>query len=123
MWFGTQAAFARAVQAAIGPQLNRIEAAVNALKGDLMATSKTTAQAFADLQAQVTANTNTENSALQLINGIAAQLKTAIANGASPDEIEALVTQLQASASPLAAAVAANTATPPPPPPPANPPA
>jgi len=121
MWFGTQAAFAKAVQAALGPQLNRIEAAVNALKGDLMATSKTTAQAFADLQAQITANTNTENSALQLINGIAAQLKTAIANGASPDDLEALVTQLQTSASPLAAAVAANTVTPPPPPPPAPP--
>jgi len=86
-----------------------------------MATSKTTAQAFADLQAQITANTNTENSALQLINGIAAQLKTAIANGASPDDLEALVTQLQTSASPLAAAVAANTVTPPPPPPPAPP--
>jgi len=121
MWFGTQAAFAKAVQAALAPQLNRIEAAVNALKGDLMATSKTTAQAFADLQAQITANTNTENSALQLINGIAAQLKTAIANGASPDDLEALVTQLQTSASPLAAAVAANTVTPPPPPPPAPP--
>ena len=60
------------------------------------------------LQAQVTANTTVEASAITLINGIAAQLATAIASG-NPAQLDALQAQLATSATALAAAVTANT--------------
>jgi len=58
------------------------------------------------LEAQVTANVTVEQSAITLIQGIAAQL-AAIIN--DPAAIAAMVTQLNTSAAALAAAVAANT--------------
>jgi hypothetical protein len=61
------------------------------------------------LTAQVTANTDVENSAILLIQGIAAQL-AAIKD--DPAKIAALATSLKASADSLAAAVTANTPTP-----------
>lgn len=58
------------------------------------------------LTTQVTENTNVENSAVQLIQNIAAQLQAA---GTDPAALQALHSQLKASADALAAAVTANT--------------
>jgi hypothetical protein len=58
------------------------------------------------LTAQVTANTQVEASAVLLIQGLAAQI-TALQN--DPVALAALATQLNTSATALAAAVAANT--------------
>jgi hypothetical protein len=60
---------------------------------------------FDALVAQVTANTNAEASAVQLIQAIAAQL----AGNPSPSQVSALAAQLKASADALGAAVVANT--------------
>jgi len=64
--------------------------------------------ALDDLQAQVQKNTDVEDSAVTLIQGIAAQLAAAIAAN-DPAKIQALQTQLAAHADALAAAVTANT--------------
>ena len=68
------------------------------------------------LQAQVTASTTVEASAVTLINGIAAQIAAAVAAaqaaGATPAELQAVTdvqTSLQNSSAALAAAVTANT--------------
>lgn len=61
---------------------------------------------LAALQAQVAQNTQVEGSAVALIQGIAAQLA---ASKNDPAAVQALVDQLGASATALAAAVAANT--------------
>ena len=58
------------------------------------------------LTVQVTANTNVENSAILLIQGIAAQL---VAIKDDPAKITALSTSLKTSADALAAAITANT--------------
>ena len=72
-----------------------------------MGSSVTAAQALSDLQAQVTAQTTVEQSAITLIQSLAAQITAA--NGVSPAAVEAVVAQFQSSASALAAAVTANT--------------
>ena len=65
---------------------------------------------LADLQAQVTASVTVEQSAVLLIQGIAAQLAALIAAGPiDPVAVQAMVDQLNASAAPLAAAILANT--------------
>ena len=61
------------------------------------------------LTAQVQANTDVENSALVLIQGLHDQL---VAAGTDPAKLSALKTALKSSADALAAAVAANTTTP-----------
>lgn len=67
--------------------------------------------ALDSLTAQVAQNTTVEESAVTLINGLAAQITAA---GTDPVALAALTTNLNKSASDLAAAVAANTpATPP----------
>lgn len=67
--------------------------------------------AIDDLRAQVEATTNLEASAVTLIIGIAAQLKTALeANDTAA--LQDLTNQLALAAEPLAAAIAANTAPP-----------
>lgn len=66
------------------------------------------------LQAEVQNNTSVEQSAITLLNGLAAQLAAA---GTDPAALAAIVTQLQTNDAALAAAVAANTPAPPPPPP------
>lgn len=68
---------------------------------------------FDALVAQVTANTTVEASAVTLIEGLAAQL-AAVASNPTPDQINALATQLKSSADSLAAAIAANTPAAPP---------
>jgi hypothetical protein len=65
------------------------------------------------LTAQVAQNTSVEESAVTLINGIAAQLAAAIAAG-NPAALDALQAQLAASASDLGAAITANTPAAPP---------
>ena len=83
-------------------------------KLDLLLTKLTNVQStereimadLTSLTAQVTANTNAESSAIQLITNIAAALKAA---GTDPVAIAALQTQLETSRSALAAAVVANT--------------
>lgn len=64
------------------------------------------ADALTDLQAQVAKNTAVEESAVTLINGLAAQIK---ANSTDPVALEALANSLSGSAGDLAAAITANT--------------
>lgn len=59
-----------------------------------------------DLTAAVQADTDAENSAITLIQGLAAQIQ---ANAADPAKIAELAAKLTASSSALAAAVVANT--------------
>ncbi len=74
-----------------------------------------------DLTAEVAAVTTVEQSAIALINGIAAQLAAA---GTDPAKLSALTASLTASSTALAAAIAANTpAAPVAPPAPSAPPA
>jgi len=58
------------------------------------------------LEAQVTANTSTEASAIQLLNGLHAML---VAAGTDPTKLNALKASLSTSATDLAAAIVANT--------------
>lgn len=67
-------------------------------------------QQLDDLTTQVAANTTVEESAVTLINGIAAQLAAA---GTDPVKLTALKNSLSASAGDLAAAITANTPAPP----------
>ena len=71
---------------------------------------------LADLQAQVAKNTDVENSATVLINGIAGRIQAAVdaalANGATAAElapVAAEVTALNTASTALAVAVVANT--------------
>lgn len=67
--------------------------------------------ALSDLQAQVAANVDAEASAVTLIQGIAQQLKDALAaSGNSDPALLDLAAKLHASADALGAAVLANTA-------------
>lgn len=70
-----------------------------------------------DLTTAVAAETTEENSMVVLLNGMKAQLTTALANvGITPAQqlvIDNLFNQTTANASALAAAIAANTTTPP----------
>jgi len=65
---------------------------------------------LADLQTQVAANTSLEQSAITLITGLAAQI-AALAQ--DPAAIQALATELSASAAALSAAITANVPPPP----------
>jgi hypothetical protein len=67
--------------------------------------------AIEDLTAQVAQNTSVDESAVTLIQGLAAQIAAA---GTDPAKLAALQTNLKASADKLAAAVAANTPAAPP---------
>ena len=85
-------------------QLDRIESKINRLlKQEAQEMS-----ALDDLKTQVTKNTDLEESAVVLIQGIAQQLKDAIAAG-NPAALTDLAAQLDKSARDLAAAMAANT--------------
>ncbi len=69
---------------------------------------------LAELKTKVEAATAIEESAVTLIQGIAQQLKDALANGADPAAIQAIADELDAGTNDLAAAVAANTPAAPP---------
>lgn len=84
-----------------------LQASVNLL----LTTERQHMSALDDLTTQVTANTNLEQSAITLIQGIAQQLQTAIANNDSA-ALNTLAQQLNTSAAALGAAISANTAAP-----------
>lgn len=93
--------------------LKRIEAKVDQLIGlahqvvDLLNhTGETIMADLTNLTAQVTANTNLEASAVQLIQGLAKQIAASSGDQAA---VDALAAQLQSSATALAAAITANT--------------
>ena len=93
-------------------QLDRIE---NLLKG-IYTMANALDTDIASLQAEVTAETAVEQSAITLIDGIAAQIAAAVAAsqaaGATAAELQAvtnLQAAIQASSTALAAAVTANT--------------
>ncbi len=69
--------------------------------------------AVAALQAQVTAETTVEQSAITLIQGLVQKVNDAIANAADAaaavTAVQAVTAAVKASSDPLAAAVAANT--------------
>jgi hypothetical protein len=71
---------------------------------------------LSELTAEVTRNTSVEQSALTLIQGLAAQIAAA---GTDPVKLKALQVQLTANDDALAAAIAANTPAAPPTPTPA----
>src|SRR5665811_590012 len=72
----------------------------------ILTKENTMAAAIDDLTNQVTANTDTEASAIQLLNNIHAAL---VAAGTDPVKLTALKTQLGTSQAALAAAIVANT--------------
>lgn len=76
------------------------------LLGRLLNQEMTMSKELDDLAAQVAANTQVEQSAVTLIQGIAAQLAAA---GTDPAKLSALHDQLKSSADALAAAVLQNT--------------
>ena len=89
-------------------QIDRIEASIAQLqKGDVTIMADLTA-----LTAEVARDTTVEESAVTLIQGLAAQIAAA---GTDPVKLAALQAQLKTSTDALAAAVAANTSTTPPP--------
>lgn len=82
---------------------------IGTVKRLLLASAGREKSIMADLTAitaQVAQNTTVEESAVTLIKGLAAQIQAA---GTDPAALQALVTQLNGSATDLAAAVAANT--------------
>lgn len=92
---------------AIGTTLSSIDARL----ANLETQGTKTMSALDDLTTQVTANTTVEQSAITLIQGIAAQLAAAATD---PAKISALSSQLKTSADALAAAITANTPAAPP---------
>jgi hypothetical protein len=90
---------------------NQVVILANQAKG--ANTMSAISDAVAALQTQVTQQTTVEQSAITLIQGIAAQLTAALANSADDTAAVAAVAAvnqtLQTSAAALAAAVAANT--------------
>jgi len=91
-------------------RLDRIEAKVDSLTQKEEARHMALQDELDALAAQVTENTNLENSAITLIQGLADQ----IANAADdPTEVAALSARLKSSAEALAAAITANTPQPP----------
>lgn len=69
-----------------------------------------TQQTLTDLQAAITENASAIDSATQLMQGLAEQIKTAVASG-DDAAVETLAQQLHTQAGQLAAAVVANTPT------------
>ena len=86
----------------VGGQLSRIESLLNQLvtKGDKEMASLDT------LIAQVAQNTSVEQSAITLIQGLAAQLAAAATD---PQKVADLAAQLKSSSDALSAAIVANT--------------
>lgn len=90
-------------------RLERIDRRLQDLETTVAMQGAKIMSALDDLTKQVAANTSVENSAVLLIQGIAAQLAAA---GTDPAKLAALTTQLNASAVALAKAVSANTPAP-----------
>lgn len=90
----------------ISLKLDQIVQLLGNLEHLLLLQGKELMSALDDLTTQVAANTSVEQSAITLIQGIAAQLAAA---GQDPIKLAALTGSLKTSADSLAAAVAANT--------------
>lgn len=71
-----------------------------------------TVASIEELQAEVSQNTDAVGSAVTLINGLAQQIRDAVAQN-DPAALQAVVDQLEANSSALAQAVAENTTPPP----------
>lgn len=102
-------------------QLDRIEQTGRTILQLVLGLIGLEGETMADLSAltaQVKANTDLEASAVQLIQGLAAQLAAAATD---PAAVAALATQLKTSADSLAAAITANTPAAPPATPPSPP--
>jgi ABC-type transporter Mla subunit MlaD len=92
-------------------QLGAMQAAITGLQksmNQLLTQENQQMAALDDLTTQVAQNTNLEQSAIQLIQGIAKQLQDAVANNDSA-ALTNLAAQLNTSAAALGAAIAANT--------------
>jgi chromosome segregation ATPase len=90
-------------------QLDRLESKLDKLSEQeitIMAGVTDFKTAMQDLTNQVQANTDAENSAVQMIQKLADLIKT---NAGDPAAVEALAAQLKSSADALGAAVTANT--------------
>ncbi len=90
----------------IRSQLNRIEGKLDKLINKETADMGQLEDKIAQLQAQVAATTTVEQSALVLIQGLAANLSAAVGDATA---VQAVIDQMNASASALSAAVTANT--------------
>lgn len=95
-------------------QLDRIEAKLDALSKKENTDMGQLEDKIAQLQTQVAATTSAEQSAITLIQGLAANLSAAVGDSAA---VQAVIDQMNASAAALAAAVVANTPAAPPSPP------
>jgi chromosome segregation ATPase len=87
-------------------RLDQILAAIQTLTQAVQAEEKTLAGELAALQAQVTQNTQVEESAVTLIKGLADQIA---ALKTDPAALQALSDSLKASAGDLSTAITANT--------------
>jgi len=76
---------------------------------DLRTQGSTTMATIADLQAAVAADAAVDSSAIILIQGLAEQIQTLIAQGSDPVALQALVDSINNSTAALADAVTANT--------------
>jgi hypothetical protein len=85
-------------------QLTHLQTSINTV----LTQERNTMAALDDLQAQVQANTNLEQSAVTLIQGLAKQITDAVSNNDS-SALQALASQLNSSAAALGAAITANT--------------
>lgn len=85
-------------------QLAHLQTSINII----LTQERNTMAALDDLQAQVQANTNLEQSAVTLIQGLAKQITDAVANNDS-SALQALASQLNSSAAALGSAITANT--------------
>lgn len=85
----------------------------------LLQRTQTIMTTLQDIVQEVSQQRTVVESAVALLNGISAQLKAALANGADPAVIQQISDNLTASTNELATAVAANTVAPGNPPPPA----
>jgi chromosome segregation ATPase len=113
VYFWTQRDYNNLLQqiATIQLQLNQILSSVQANKASLttlQTQERNIMAALDDLQTQVQANTNLEQSAITLIQGLAKQITDAV-NSNDSSALAALAGQLNTSAAALGAAIAANT--------------
>jgi hypothetical protein len=96
---------------ALGKKTSNLVSLITSLINMLNSEWSLTMSALDDLTAQVAQNTSVEQSAVQLIQGLAAQIQAA-AN--DPVKLNSLTLQLKSSADALAAAITANTPAEPP---------
>jgi chromosome segregation ATPase len=98
----------QAMQGVLQGNLQAVQASVQSNLNKLTTMEAQHMSALDDLTAQVQANTNLEQSAVQAIQGIAKQLQDALTNNDSA-ALQALAQQLNSSAAALGSAITANT--------------